>query len=629
MKKTNLIKLLSVLLCMVLLFTSCNSKNDPEEDAVTTTKPETTAPQATPREPVDAILENFFQISEADQKTVELKDATRLEGEIVSISVDMLTETEGAFVVFRNAKLDFTNTVTETFTVYNAMLDKTVATFTNTYKYGSAMFDWSNPTIEDDTIPYQETALSVEIENFWIKVRHATLTLIDEEVREENEDGYVYDVKTSYEYYDVTGQLIAKSGVEMYPRSAIFNGGNVFACRFGNATIYFDYETLAMVDRIEGDGTKIAPVYKKENETYGYCFGEQTTAMGEWVEYVEVYNKENAELLFRYYFDHADDFEYYVLENGNVMFQMINRTEDGEAYDFYDGYNTKTLDTYILDVKTQNVKEIACDFLVQYNRLYTKDELANNPGFDDLEVGFTDNVLNLAIVKRINNKKLENAEIVCLDNELGIMFAMASIVPEHKVGVGTSGWLDFGYKVLPNGDYLVDLYNVVTPQAIVKKNGTVRSYLKADDKVAGDYVVNAKGIFDYDGKELYAFDEDTDWTFVRAFEDNIIVSRENKIYAPGADPEKDPHEKIVKEYYTLQKSGSSFASTRVFEDQTITTVADAYLITKNDENGKYTIYNVNMEHVLTTANGVAVYEFEGKYVVTTVLDGVMLYYTLK
>lgn len=633
MKKTNLIKLLSVLLCMVLLFTSCDSKNDPEETAETTTQTEATTPAETPSEPVEAVLENFFTILPDDDATVALKDATRLEGELVSKSSD------GQFVVFRTATLDFTNTVTETFNVYNARLDKTVATFTNSYKYASAEFDWNDMTIEDDSVPYQENALSVTIKSaeffsglYWVEVKRAELTLIDEEVREENEDGYVYDVKTSYEYYDVTGQLIAKSGMKLDPAilTPMFRLEEV-GFRFGNVKAYFDFETHEMVNRIEGDGADHVPTYDVKNEKYGYVFGVQAAAIESFVDTVEVYDISTGEKLFKYYFDYAEyELAYDVLENGNIFFQLVNYAAEGEQYDFYsEYYGNLTVDTYILDVETQKVKEIDCGFVI--NRVIQKD-IWNlyKRFFDGLEIDLTENVLNLAVIQRIKDKNVEKQEIVCLDNELGIMFAMAPIVPEHRFSMDEYETIpDFGFEILPNGDYLVDLYNVVTPQAIVKKDGTVRSYLKADDKIAGDYVVNAKGIFDYDGKELYAFDEDTEWTFVEAFANNIIVSRENEVYAPEADPEVDDPEEIITEYYILKNTNGLFASTRVFEDQTIVKADDVYLITQNDENGKYTIYNVNMEHVLTTANEVSVYEFDGKYVAITEIDGTLLYYTLK
>ena len=626
MKKTNLIKLLSVLLCTVLLFTSCDFKKEPETTTETTTQTEATTPaeDPTPKGPVEPVLENFFTISKNEQATSALKVATRQEGEIVSELYG------GVVVVFRNATVDYTNTVTEVFTVYNAMLDKTVATFTNSYKYGALMFDWDHQMIRPGhvnfvpyTNQYQESALSVTLEMdwydecCWIEVKRATLTPIDEAVIEENKgEGCAYDVKTSFEYYDVTGQLITKSPIKLN----VFVAGyayNAVICSFGDVKAYMNYDTGAMLKRAEGDGVAFTPYYEYENETYGYCINDQWGGLNQVYRSIEVYDKATDTKLFQYEFDYADEMEYWILENGNVLFQQMNWTDEGEDYDFYASeYGSVTIDTYLLNVRTQKVEAVECDFVIE--SLITKDlwDLYTRY-FDTYQVDLSENVLNLATVRRINNKKLENTELLCLDNKLGVMFAMKPLTPEHKLTLD-----GFGFEILPNGDYLVDLYDLVTSRAIVKKDGTIRSYLKEGDKIAGDYVVNETGVFDYDGKELYRFDEENEWTFDRVFADNIIVTRENET--------DDPEERVT-EYYLLKKVGNTFDFEFVFEDQSIVSDEDAddYLITQNDENGKYTIYNVDLEHLLTTANEVSVYEHEGNYIAMTELEGETLYYTLK
>lgn len=641
MKYRNLIKLLSVLLCMVMLFTSCDTGNTPETEEVTTTQTTTTAEQ--PKEPVEPVLKNFFEIIDSDVPTVVLKDATRLEGEVVAYSND------GKVVILRNATVDFANQVTEVFTVYNSKMEKTVLSFTNSYSYGSKEFhgwpsptlifngyDWESTMIHESTEPYQESAIDVSIENgmvgnYWIKVKKATLTPIDEAIREENEDGCAYEVQLAYEYYDVAGQKIVELNKEPIWWPSITDFQEV-GYSGGGVTMIFTEETGEMIRCIEGENQKIVTSYNSETEDYGYYFGIQEAAVGAVSEYVEVYDKSSGEKLFRYYFEDANySSSSYVLENGDILIQNLNYADEAvlDTYDILTDQGEKiVMDTYILDVETQKLTEIKCDFVINTCVVQSAWEKIK-PFFENIQIDLTENVLNLAVAQPINGKNLGYNKIVCFDNEMNVMFELDPIVPEHKIGLGEYGFINFGFEILESGDYLVDLYNVVTPRAIVSKDGKLRSYLKDTDYIAGNYVVNQSAIFDYDGNKLYEFNEENEWIFERVFADNIIVSRQEEIYAEGADPAVDAPEEIITKYYTLTRENGLFASKKVFDNQTIVASDDAYLITQNTENNKYTIYNVNMEHVLTTANEIAVFENDGKYAAVTTVADQTLYYVLK
>ena len=181
MKHTNWIKLLSVLLCAVMLCTACAAPaEDPADNGETTP----TVPETPMLDEVEAKLNNFFGISEVNSwKT--LTTATRLDGSLVAGN-EML-------IVLRNAKIDHLNKVTETFTVYNTVLQTEVLKVENTYEYGEyAEFNWDNYYYDDIELKFPESVMKVEAETYYelpyIKVSRAKVTPIDKATYEENDE---------------------------------------------------------------------------------------------------------------------------------------------------------------------------------------------------------------------------------------------------------------------------------------------------------------------------------------------------------------------------------------------------------------------------------------------------------
>ena len=91
----------------------------------------------------------------------------------------------------------------------------------------------------------------------------------------------------------------------------------------------------------------------------------------------------------------------------------------------------------------------------------------------------------------------------------------------------------------------------------------------------------------------------------------------------------------VLEYYVLDRTESGFYASLIFDGQTIVPeqTTDDYIVTRHNETGKYTLYNIELEHVLTTSSAMYICEIDGKYTVRTVRnDGsgtVSVLYTLE
>ena len=611
-----MIKLLSVLLLMAIMLTGCNNIAPAE----TTAPVETTAPEATeevlinkeePHESVEQKLENFIKPSE-DDGIADLENVTRLEGTIVSSTID------GRVLAFRTADVDAFGTVTETINVYNASAKKTVLTVSNTYKLGDYdTFDWYNTEIYDETIKLPSSLMKVTVKELGISsdapvivgVSRATVTEIPEETREKNENGCVFNVDLSYTYYDALGNEITKS-----KRNMIQEDPNmVNAYIIGTAHVVFDGDKAVKV--VNGETEKVMAGFDYENDKYGYYYNSYSGVY----RYIEVYSKNSGNCVLRYHLEPVapgiGGQTINVLEDGDIFIQDIRSLPEDSNKEadvvFYDGQGASGLlvNQYILDVETGKTQALDLGFIVQ--------ELIPNRDLDEAHyiIGFefTEHTVNLAAVVYIENKKPAKSGFVVLDNDMSVMFETNIIIPEHNM-FNTPDAL--GIEILANGDYLVSLYDVVTSRAIVTKDGKIRAYLPDNANIAGSYIVNEYGIYTYDMELIYDFEEEG-YEFGCVFADNIIVYKE----------EADIDDPTVFDdvYYELSVSGTTVSANLIFEDETIYSVGDDYIITSGD---KYVLYNAKLDHVLTTENSMQVYEFDGNFYVFTSLAGHNLFYAI-
>lgn len=614
MNKT-MIKLLSLLLLTVLVLTACDVSAEPASVPETG---ETLENNEASTDPVEPKLENFFKIS-SEKSWDDLGKAKRYDGTLVAKSND------GRVIVLRTADVDLKNTVTETFTVYNTEMKKAVLTTTNTYQDGAYTdFDWNNLIVQDETVKYPETLIKVSVENvgvyFYggyvdlplIKVSSAKVTPVAEEIREENPDACVYEIALTHTFYDLAGKEIVTTRNDSVSWDYSVASESSFGVTIGSTLAIFDAETLQVISIVNGETDGVISGYDCENEKYGYFLSE---SLGFYrfpsIDFIEVYSKATGERILRYYLERNAQAQAYLLEGGDVLIQYSATIpeESNREPDYFIGETKVFLEHGILDVETGNYQPVELGF---YIREFICSDLLEDYPFEGFE--FTENVVNLALVAPIKDKKLENSEIRVLDNSCKEMFTMKQLVPEHQMSLYDS----FGFEMLPNGDYLVDLVDVVRPQAIVTKEGTLRSYLPADAKIAGEYVVTSAGVFDYDMKCLYEF-ESNSYQLAFVLGEEIVVFEEFLDEA-GA---------TVTNYYRLTKGEDGFMTKDVFINLTVFSVEESYVILRNTETMKYSLYNAELKHVLTTQNEMTVYEIEGSYLIYTELEGHDLFYTVE
>ena len=255
-----------------------------------------------------------------------------------------------------------------------------------------------------------------------------------------------------------------------------------------------------------------------------------------------------------------------------------------------------------------------------FEYLYSRDSFLNLPNVDEQKLAVSENATNIGIATPIKDKRVDPIDegVVVVNNSGKVIFKMDKIIPEHDLSLETQHFL--GYELLSTGDYLVELDTVVEDAvyAIATAKGVVRSYLKEHENlwIAGAYLVLEDGVYDHDRKLVYAFEE-------QELQREAVIG--SKILVSKVVEEERLFFEIVK-----GEDGELILSEALFDGETVSVAssADDYVILRNGTTGKYTMYNVYMEHVLTTFGEMSVTVRDGKYLVKTLLDSHVLYYTI-
>ena len=671
----NLIKLLSVLLCIVLLLAACDKTNEEEEttadqtdvfETVTETETETeTEPETDPEtEPdthayVEPVLDNFFGFEYVeDWNTIDPNTLSRLD-------VDSIIAFQFPLLLYVERDVDVKNTVTETYTAYNLELDKVVLEVTHSYvngNFGSYIGDFV-PFDEDGkpAILYPESMLNVTANTLDESITYLTVikyefTVVDQAIREENPDASYYEVKKTYEYYDAAGTLLTTANHELNIEP-VYYSHDVDTYRFGTCNVAFDEDTGLALSVVDASGVKQFGKYDVENAVYGYLLNHDTyTDFSK--EFLEVYKKRTGELIQRYYYNAAaTDVEVWVLRNGDILIQEEFELDADSTTkpDFIFNNTGYTLSTYILDVETGVLTPV--EFAYYIYDVASRDDFAENYELDEAGITPTENVINVALAYPIdeNARLRENAPaLLVLDNDLEIMFTLESVILEQDMGRIYAD--DLGIRPLKNGYLLISLYEgAPAPYAIVNSDGEIVNYVTNGMTVVDQYIVANDGVYSFEMECLYDFTAG-EYTLVDIIGHNIILSSDMtiSILDNAADASRYPYDGLTEDsykiYYSMDLTAESLILAHVFDEGdnyyaayeddvyvddeqgnnyridvtryyqkvTVSYVDRDYVITYDNETGKYTLWNADLTHVLTTDNRMNVIPLdEGKYIIQT------------
>ena len=619
MKHIKWIKLLSVLLCAVMLCTACAAPaEEPSDDGEATP----VVPETPMLDAVEPTLNNFFGISAVNSWRT-LGKATRLDGTMV--------DSNEVLLVLRNAKIDHLNNITETFTVYNTELQTEVLKVENTYEYGEyEPFDWTHYYYKDLDLKFPENVMKVEaaVDHYnglpYIKVSRAKITPVEKAVFEENE-GNSHTVEITYDYYDVAGTEIVKGA-----QKDDVHDISLFALSFVNVVATFDADTYKMTSKVDADNKVIRYDYDSENETYGYYLnGVQQSALGDTESFFEVYNKEDGSLVLRYYLDGDKGIgSAFAMAGGDVLVQYVKVVDKdkGEKYNFEFEGMPVMIETYLVDVPTGTGKKVEPGYF--FEQIITAEDFIEEYDTESKGITLTKSAANMAIGIDISSGKLDENnpyDFLVLNNDGSVMFKMDRMIPEHVFGAGTGNGMDpFGYTQLPSGDYLVNIAGFESirgdqaTRAIVSAEGKVRAYLTDYAEVVGKYVVYDGNVYDYDMKPVFELSKN-DYTFEGGIGNNIIVS---KYIDEGM------------RYYKLTDNGGSLGTEVLLDGEDISRIdfSTDYIVVQTAEDGKYHLYNAELEHVLTTRNEMHINLCDDKYIVGTELyvegEQILVFYTI-
>ena len=679
----HLIKLLSVLLCIVLLLAACDKAKEEEEttgtetdafETVSETETETeTEPETLPEtEPdthpyVEPLLGNFFGFEYAENWTnINPETLKRLDA-------DAIIDYSYPILVYVKRDVDVKNTVTETFSVYNLEQDEVVLEVSHTYTNSTLYMGYNGDYVpfDEDGKPmwiYPESMMGIEIGRLdmdvsYLEVYKYEFTVIDEAIREENPDGSYYEVKKTYEYYDAAGTLLTTTNYELTDTPVVTYDDHSTTYRFGTCNVAFDDETGLALSIVDASGVKQFGMYDVENALYGYILNRDTdTDFSK--QFLEVYEKRTGKLVQRYYYNPAaDGVSARVLRNGDILIQeLVILDEDSTVKPTFSFMNQNiTLATYILDVETGKLTQVEFNYVIY--ELISREDFIEDYDLEQAGITLTENAVNIALVYPIDEKaqmRFDSPALLVLDNDLEIMFTLESIVLEQDMGRLQYG--DLGIRALKDGHYLISLYTgAPAPYVIVDAEGNIVSYISDDMIVADRYIITEDGVLSYKMEMKYEFASNE--KLIDVIGNCVIFSREMNIsildnaedasrypnyydtledsyyiyYAldltseelytsPIFDAEKNYYATYEEDIYVDDDYGNNYRIDITHYDQkvVIREITADYVITYDNETDKYTLWNADLTHVLTTDNYMTVDSVdEGKYmIITEIVTGI-------
>ena len=632
MKYINIIKLLSVLLCIVVLFAAC-AKTPAEEPVDTVDTKENNGAADTEPKPEEAPLtniepkfENFFELVEG---AAGVSEAERIDGDIVS------SDGYKNFFVLKTEDIDAKNNVTETYKLYNSVSGEVTLNLTNTYFNGNYDdFSWYDLMVKENEVfvpvdgsgsfvkvdnskNYRDKYLDVKIcdygECVYVMVRTATVTPMDEKIREENPDACVYRIETKYQYYDVYGALIVESNNEL-DVDEIRGGETKTAMKFGAFIAYFDSETYKLISAdARYDVSKLNGVYRYENDEYGYSFNNYSNVsdLGG-VRYIEIIDKAQGKVAHRYYLnDHYEYADCFLLHNGDVLIQYENMVDEADPHNCYDQEEGLYLNIAHEIFSVKEGKAISVD-LKYYFEDIRDGEKFREAYLNMYSIGVTENARNLAYARAFDKEHMERSNLYVFDNDMTLVYEYEKLALEHLITPENG----FGVRLLQNGDYLVDLDNVVTHQAIVKADGTVRTYIPSHMRVAGGYVYDEKNVYDYDLNLIFSLEDMEAEVYGELFGELVIK------YNYYLDEDSYKFGFKSDDYAVIRKDSetASYYSSQIFFGAVMEKGED-YAVIRRGSDGKYVFLSTLNETELVTYNEMRVYSFDGGYIVLTNIEG--------
>ena len=646
MKYSKFLKLLSALLCVVMLFVSCGDKECTEhidEDAnyvcdnceATLEKPE---PEP---EPIEPKFENFFDLT-YNPNYINFTEAQRLDfGKYI--------DKNGSVLLFKDSEIDNFNMVKDTYTVYDAETNAVLFTLEDSYE------NLAELRYIRDVEVFLAPGIVIKASN----IPSEKLTpeeLFELELNGVNNPGE-YRYTSNVEFYTLAGEKISsfscdnqRWNIAMIEDLIDFSSGEgVINIYIGGQIFVFDSLTYKMLDVYDAT-TEVFHDFDYRNEKYGYCVNRNR-------DLIRVYNLEDKSLVLTHEIQNnlsVQNLSVSVLDNGNIFVNalILPRFDEPDDYEFmFPMDETSALkarkESYIIDVETGKTTEVELDYFI-YSAVETATDLKK---YNALPI--TENAINVAYAYKIEDKKFTKAAILFLDNDMQVLYAYEydSLAYDAIRAVREKN-----FTVLSTGDLLIELATNLDNDsyepdyAIVKADGTLRCYVPKDATVIEGAIITSEGIYDYDLKPLFDY-EDNEFEYVATVGKNIIVLELDSVYINddnkdngidedgddecdecGADMDDDcgcylnSVADMLKYYMITPENG--VCEKTLINDEFVRAEGN-YFITMNEDNGKYTLHNSSAQTILVTDSEMDIISTEDYCIAKTTIDNKEVVYILK
>ncbi len=585
MKRSKIIKLLSLVLCVVLLLASCEEEPTSPSDGDKPNNEQTVTPE----------FENYFDVNFRSD-VLSLNEAVRFDGEVV----DFYSNLGVSLMLLKEARIDEMNRVCEIFKVYNVEIGEILSPINNTYDRVGVIPENIVSTNENQKRTVAIDFIEVDGVVPMIEVRITELEKIDDDEKKEN-DEIVGDYRTLSDvffYYDIYGTEILSCSTELEARDPVATTYSKSICiDIGKTSAVFDKENLNLIETFNNETEMVFADYSYINDNY-YYYKSSTMYGG----YCTVYDKSGNIV---YSMTENDRFEIFVLDNGNIVCQVFEvvlgeenkgDVEIGELW-----YNVHT---YLVDIAGNKEVEIKTNLIIK--------DILTSVDLENYNIPVTEHTKNLLIYAEIEKKHVSDEEsgFAVIDNEFNIVFDTENRYPIETTPVLFTNIADgyFQLKLFTAADY-----------AIIDSNGETASLINNDVTVLENIIVTDNGIYDYYLKSIYDFES--------CGEELVTVVGNSIIVVNAPDPEQDEY---VRSYKMLNVDSNGNVTTQsVFNHNYRFSYVEGDVIVMEDvEKNKFTAFNNKCEHLFTTHTYLKVIENGDNYIAMTSADGKVRAYAL-
>ena len=583
MKRKNLIAITSLLLSAMLLLVSCGDE--------TTDAPQ----QDEPTRDIPTAFESYFDTSFVSD-VESLKEALRYDGEFVSA----YKGDDCTLLLIKESRIDELNRVCETFKIYNVEKGEIITPVGNVFeRVGEIPENDSSSNLDKQInevrIGFEEIS---ELPLVWVGT--TVREKIDEEAKKEDDNivGDYITVSDTFVLYDIYGNEVTEyTEAEIYitnPKVDRYN--NDIRLELGKTVAVFDGTSYKLLNTFDGESDIIYSSYDYVNESY-YYYGSDSSV-------IKVYNKENTLVYSRAV---SDKFDYFVLNNGNILLQQHVPVIGEGTGDYFRDDLYINLRTFIIDVVSG--KEVELDTNLVVLDLYTEHDL------ERYDYPVTENTKNLVVAYDIEKEQIssEKMKLIVCDNDFNVIMATEEAYPIQ------TNPLEF--ESLYGGYFALGLSSVAD-RVIISPEGETVSFLREGLDIRDGFIVSNEAIYDYNLETLYSFKEN-EVMLVTTVGNSVIVVNKPTVPKPG---ETAPE--YIKTYKRINiTENGAVIDAQVFDSNYnyVGTYGNV-IVMRNVENGKCTAYNYKCEHILTVDRDMEIYVHNGKHVAVANSGGIKRVY---